>query len=385
MRQWKIPLFELDYTRRELRAARGVVRSKWLTTGEKTREFETKFATRISDSVSAVAVSNCTAALHLALLALGVGPGDEVCVPAMTFVADANVVALTGAKPVFLDSVSLDDPTVNPKDFSAKITPRTKAVIVVHYAGFAADLSTVSEICDTENIAMVEDVAHGPFATFGGQSLGTFGDLACFSFFGNKNLVTGEGGMVVSSRADLMEKVERLRSHGMTTLSYDRYKGRAVSYDVETPGLNYRTDEVRSALGLVQLSRMDEMQERRSSAYERYLDLLEEHEVPVAVPFRQWQRGRSAYHVFPVVLPSNASRSAVIKRMKEDGIQTSVHYPAIPSFSAYSGWGTERTPVARAYGERVLTLPFFPRIRPSQQKLVITSLLGAVRAAAERS
>ena len=185
---WKVQLFKLNYDQRELDAVRDTVASGWLTMGERTTEFESKFSSFLGHGVDCIAVANGTAALHMALLALGIGDGDEVIIPGLTFVADANVVRIVGAKPVLADCTSLDDWNISASTIENCITPRTKAVLVVHYAGYPCDMPSILELCRSRGLKLIEDVAHAPGATIDGRSCGTWGDIGCFSFFSNKNL-----------------------------------------------------------------------------------------------------------------------------------------------------------------------------------------------------
>src|SRR5262249_37992626 len=202
----------------------------------------------------AVAAKSCTAALHLALVCAGVGPGDEVVCPALTFVATANAVRYCGATPVFADVDSLEHWNVSRRRLEAMLTPRTRALLVVHYGGYPCEMGPIMALAAERGLAVVEDAAHVPGASLDGRALGTWGLLGCFSFFSNKNMTTGEGGMITTDRDDLAERARRLRSHGMTTLTLDRHKGHAFSYDVTELGFNYRIGELNAALGLVQLA-----------------------------------------------------------------------------------------------------------------------------------
>ena len=214
---WQIPLFDPDLGEAELEGVTQVVRSKWLTMGDMTSLFEARFASYVG-SPHGIALNSCTAALHLALMALDVGPGDDVICPSLTFVATANAIRYCGARPVFADVDSLDCWNVSRKTLEAVVTPRTKAVIVVHYAGYPCDMPDIMAFAQTRGLAVVEDVAHAPGATLAGRAMGAWGDAGCFSFFSNKNMTTGEGGLLTTGRNDIAERVKRLRSHGMTTL-----------------------------------------------------------------------------------------------------------------------------------------------------------------------
>ena len=244
---WKVQLFKLNYDNKEIEAVTGVLESAWITMGQKTRDFESGFSSFLGYDSKCLAVSNGTAALHLALLALDIKAGDEVITPGLTFIADQNVVTMVGATNVLSDITSRDDWSMDPADIERKITDKTKAVLIVHYAGFACDMDAICDICKRHNLYLIEDCAHTPGADYKGRPLGTFGDVAAFSFFTNKNLSVGEGGAVVTSDEVLYKKLLGLRSHGMSVPSFDRFKGRAISYDVEIPGMNYRLEEMRAA------------------------------------------------------------------------------------------------------------------------------------------
>jgi dTDP-4-amino-4,6-dideoxygalactose transaminase len=204
----------------------------------------------------AIAVSNATEALHLACLALGIGPGDEVVTPSLSFVATSNAVLYTGSDVRFADVIGPGDLTIDPEDILRKITPQTKAIIVMHYGGYPCRMEEILAIADRFGLPVIEDAAHAPGASLDGKALGTLGAVGCFSFFSNKNVSTGEGGMLVTNRDDIAQKVRLLRSHGMTSLTYDRHQGHAYSYDVVDLGYNYRIDEIRSALGIEQLKKL---------------------------------------------------------------------------------------------------------------------------------
>ena len=375
---WNVPLFDLNFDHREEAAVSAVMQSRWLTMGEQTKSFESKFSSFLGHNATSVAVSSATAALHMSLLALGVGQGDEVIVPALTFVADANVVCMVGATPVLADSESLDTWNVSATSIAEKITNKTKAVIVVHFAGYPCEMESITLLCKDNKIALIEDVAHAPGATINGRACGTFGDTGCFSFFSNKNLSVGEGGMVVSTDEKIAKNLGSLRSHGMTSLTLDRHKGRSTSYDVECVGLNYRMDEIRSAIGLVQLDKLADGNAKRKSHTDEYRNELQD--IPVEIPFSNLEQGvTSSYHIMPVLLPVNVSRIEVIKALKEKGIQSSIHYPPFWGFKAYATISSkEEAPVVAEICERELTLPLYPTMSDQQRKLVVASVKEAV-------
>lgn len=375
---WKVQLFKLNFDEREVQAVSDVVRSGWITMGEKTRDFEAEFARFLGSDARATAVSNGTAALHLALLALGVGPGDEVIVPSLTFVADLNTVLVAGAKPVLADCTSLADWNIDPADIERKITSRTRAVMIVHYAGYPCAMDRIVALCEAHGLPLIEDCAHAPGAKYRGRSVGTFGAVGCFSFFTNKNLSVGEGGMVVTLSDELDRQVRYLRSHGMTALTLDRHLGRSISYDVVRPGLNYRIDEMRAALGLVQLAKLPDAQRRRAAIVARYADGLAAI-AGLQVPFAEASDDVDpAYHIFPVLLPVGCDRLRVIESLKAQGIQSSIHYPAFQDFSAYRGIPLDDTPIAGDITHRELTLPLYPTMSDEEVDLVVAACAMAL-------
>jgi dTDP-4-amino-4,6-dideoxygalactose transaminase len=266
---------------------------------------------------------------------------------------------------------------MDPAEIESRITSKTKAVMIVHYAGFSCDMDRIVEICKKHNLFLIEDCAHTPGATYKNQHLGTFGDISAFSFFSNKNLSVGEGGMVAAKNPDLFNRLKGLRSHGMSQPSFDRYKGRAVSYDIEMPGLNYRIDEIRAALGLVQLEKLDAANKKRTILVKHYYECLD-NVGSVHIPFRYFDRGIPNYHIMPVLLAEEIDRLQVIEKMKIDGIQTSIHYPAVQNFTAYKGKVNE-TSKAQYVSAHELTLPLYPTMTLEEVDMVCDSLIGALR------
>ena len=376
---WKVQLFKLNFDHREPEAVAEVLKGGWITMGQKTLDFEAAYARQLGEGAKCLAVSNGTAALHIGVLALGVGPGDEVIVPGLTFIADLNVVKMSGAEPVVVDVKDVNsDWAMDPADIEAKITPKTKAVMIVHYAGYACDMDAICAICKKHNLPLVEDCAPAPGGEYKGRKLGTFGDVSCWSFFTNKNLSVGEGGMVVTRSDELFQKCKNLRSHGMTVASFDRMKGRASTYDVAEPGLNYRIDEMRAALGLVQLDKLPAANAQRKMLTERYFANLDG-EAKVTIPFRHFDRGTPTYHIMPILLAEGVDRQAVIAKLAEQGVQASVHYPFIPGFTAYQDVkGGDTLPKAKVISECELTLPLYPTMTIEQVDYVCESLKKAL-------
>jgi dTDP-4-amino-4,6-dideoxygalactose transaminase len=372
---WQIPLADLDYGPEEEKAVLQVLRDRWLTMGPLTREFEDRFAEMIGIE-HAVAVSNATVALHLACLALGVGIGDEVIVPSLTFVASANAVLYTGAQIRFAEITNLEALTISATAIESLVTPATKAIMVMHYAGYPCPMKQVMELATRHGLAVIEDAAHAPGASLDGIALGAWGDVGCFSFFSNKNLSTGEGGMLVTHRDDIAEKARLLRSHGMTSLTWDRHQGHAYSYDVVALGYNYRFDEIRAALGLVQLGKLVANNARREWVTEKYWEGLES--VGVGLPFRD-SVGSPAYHIFPILLPEGVDRFQFINQMRAAGIQTSVHYPPVHQFRTYrERFPNLRLPLTEQAASREVTLPLYPAMTVEQVDYVIEMVKNGI-------
>jgi dTDP-4-amino-4,6-dideoxygalactose transaminase len=397
----KVPLFDLDLGNKEYGSIKGVLDSKWLTMGPVTKDFESAFADYLGVK-HAMAVSSGTAAMHLAHHALGLEQGDEVICPSLTFVATANAILYTGAMAVFADIRSLDDLTISPYDIESRIGERTKGIVVVHYAGFPCNMDRIMEIARSHNLFVVEDAAHavgaeyrsklkgeglrlkvqGPELNDGqritdnghAHKVGTIGDIGCFSFFSNKNMTTAEGGMVVTNRDDLAEKIKISRSHGMTSLTWDRYKGHDFSYDVLGPGFNYRIDDLRSSLGLVQLRKLDRNNKRRSSLWGLYRDMLDS-TGELKVPFFHFS-GISSYHIFPILLSEKVDRKDFMEYLCERGVQTSIHYPPIHLFSYYKNMTQSdiHLPLTEYVGRREVTLPLFPTMEEQHVEYVVNSI-----------
>lgn len=371
---WKIPLFTLNYDENESRAVNEVLESRWLTTGAKTAEFEESFSNYLGENIYCLAVANCTAALHLALLVNDIKEGDEVILSGLTFVAALNVTELTGATPVIADSKSFEDWNVSPEDIESKITDKTKAIIIVHYAGYPCDMDEICTIAKKHNLILIEDVAHAVGADYKGRKCGTIGDIGCFSFFSNKNLSVGEGGMITTKSKETYEKLRLLRSHGMTSMTIERHNSKTISYDVATAGFNYRIDEIRSALGIEQLKKLDKSNLKRKQLVEKYHKELTNCS-DITIPWLKMLDDRtSSYHIFPIMLPKGTDKKSVMEKMKENGIQTSMHYPAFNSFSYYESRIKENVKIANEISSRVLTLPLYPTMTFEDVEYVCTNL-----------
>ena len=372
---WCVPLSDIDFGPEEVDAVQKIIGGRWLTMGAVTQEFEQEFAAYVG-ARHAVAVTNATAALHLACVASGLGLGDEAILPSLTFVATANAVRYTGAVPVFDDIGGENDLNISAQEIEECITPQTRAIIVVHYGGYACDMPAILALARERGLIVIEDAAHAIGSKLNGRMLGTWGQVGCYSFFSNKNMTTGEGGMLVTNDDSFAEKLRLLRSHGMTSLTWDRHNGHAWSYDVVDLGYNYRIDEFRSALGRVQLKKLSKNNQLRREKSSRYRGLLEEKCPEVMVPFED-HPGISACHLMPILLPEEVSREEFMVAMKGRGIQTSIHYPPIHLFSAYRGI-TPSISQSLAFTEtmaaREVTLPLYPTLPDASVRLVVEAV-----------
>ena len=375
--KWKIALSDLDFNQRELKSVNAVIKGKWLSMGWMVKEFEDRFAQYIGTKY-AIATSSGTAALHLALRALDIRGGDEVLVPSITFVASANAVLYTEAKPKFVDSVSLGDFNLSVEDLKKKITKASKAIIVVHYAGYIADMKRIKSVARKHNLFIVEDSAHAIGSGWGREMAGNLGDIGCFSFFANKNMATGEGGMVTTNNEMVAQKVKLLRSHGMTSPTWERHKGKTYSYDVVDLGYNYRMTEIAAALGLEQLKKLPKnnlIRKKLTGHYSQYLNSIK----GITIPFRDYPRD-SSFHLFPILLDKNIDRGKVIQRLRNKGIQTSIHYPPVHKFSYYQDkYNSKALPYAEYIGLHELTLPLHPLLTRRDIRYVCDELKESIR------
>jgi dTDP-4-amino-4,6-dideoxygalactose transaminase len=375
---WKIPLSDIDMGAEEIAAVTKVLESRWLTLGAVTQEFEQQFAAA-TGAKHALAVTNATAALHLSCVVANLGAGDEVIVPSLTFVATANAVRYVGATPVFADITGEDNLNISPESIRKNLSPRTKAIIVVHYAGYACAMPEIMQIAAEHGLVVIEDAAHASGSWLDGRALGTWGQTGCFSFFSNKNMTTGEGGMIITENDAIAERLRILRSHGMSSMTWDRHKGHAWSYDVTDLGYNYRIDEIRAALGLVQLGKLAKNNLRRKHLTELYRESLMELAPDVSMPFSNYD-GQSAYHILPVLLPNGANRLIFMDSMKAQGIQTSIHYPPIHTFQAFQA---EKYPyldlsITEELATREVTLPLYPGMSDESVLNVVESVATAL-------
>jgi dTDP-4-amino-4,6-dideoxygalactose transaminase len=329
-------------------------------------------------SPNAVTVSSGTAALHLAHLAAGLGPGDEVIVPAFTFVASAAAARYAGASPVLCDVRGPHDFNIDPQDAAARITPRTRAIVAVHFCGYAADVEALRALCDERGLVLIEDCAQAIGARLAdGRSAGTAGELGAFSFFSKKQLCVGEGGMVATSSDELADHVRLLRSHALTSSTWDRHRGHDPAYDVVDVGFNYRLDEPRAALGMSRLGRLEEALASRRATVRAYRERLRD--VPgLELAFDERAVERSSHFAFPVLLADREARDRFRQELKAAGVQTT-WYPALHTFSEYRGLAPAGgLPRALEVAERHCALPLGSDTSEEQLEIVVEAVRAAL-------
>lgn len=373
-----IPLFDLRLAEEDLAAVAETLRSGWLTQGPRVAAFEEAFAAQLGCR-HAVAVASCTAALHLAYRAAGVGPGDEVIVPSFTFAATAAAVRYCGATPVFADILGLDDPSLDPAEVARHITPRTRAVVAVHFGGYPAPADALAELCEQHGLALIEDAAHAPSATLHGRKLGTWGLAGAFSFFSNKILSVGEGGLLATDDDAVAEYARRARSHCMTSGTWERHSRATDTYDVQGLGYNYRIDEPRAALLGSRLVRLEDDIARRRELTRSYRERLAGLE-GLTVPFADAQVADSSCYIMPVMLTDPERQRAVRSVLRDEhGVQTSIMYPAVHELTAYreQASGAVLPHTVRAARSEIC-LPLFPHMSAQQQDRVVAALRDAL-------
>ncbi len=379
MNDWRVPLGSAKVPDEDLESVRAVYHSGWLNMGPRTAELEAEFA-EYTGVDHGVAVSSCSAALHLACLAVGIEPGDRVVLPSMTFVATANAVAYCGGEPVFADIAGETEPWLSAEAAEAAIDDRTRAIFAVCYGGHPGEIEALRDLADRRGLTLLEDAAHGCGSLHRGQHMGTFGRVGAFSFSAAKNIGIGEGGMAVTDDPELAERMERLRWHGISSSSWSRHRSAGGGYDVAELGFNYRIDDPRSALALVHLRRLEAETATRAkidAAYRRDLEALEGIEAtPPAGP-----ESRSSHLLFTVALDEGIDRDEFRALLADRGIQTSVHFRPIHQLTLYSQPELE-LPHTESYGRRCVSLPIWPRMEEWQRELVIESIADVLPLAA---
>lgn len=353
------------------------MRRAWLGTGPKVRQFEQDFSA-YKGLPHAAALNSCTAALHLAALALDAGPGDEVITTAMTFCSSVNAIIHTGATPVLadIDPASLN---IDPSSLESRITPKTKAIVVVHFAGRSCDMGPIMDIARKHGLRVIEDCAHAIETEYHGQQAGTFGDIGCFSFYATKNVVTGEGGMVLSADKALIDRIRIMGLHGMSADAWARFSDAGYKhYQVVDHGFKYNMMDLQAAMGIHQLARVERNYARRAELWSQYMDKLAD--LPLTLPSPVEANTRHAYHLFTIEVDearAGISRDAMLSALHAHNIGVGVHYLAVPEHPYYRqryGWKPEDTPHATAYGRRTVSLPLSPKMTDADLQDVVDAL-----------
>ncbi len=374
---YKIPLFNLNFDEKEAQAAYDTIKSGWISTGPKNAELEQMF-TDMWDVKYAVSMSNCTDALHACCIVCGFGPGDEVICPSLTFAASCNCIRYVGATPIFADIVGPHHINIDPREIEKKITPKTKGIIVVHMAGFPADMEAIMTIAKKYDLKVIEDACHGPLSEYKGKKLGTIGNCASFSFFSNKNISTGEGGMFITNDEEMAQKIRLIRSHGMSTMSYQRAGGHATEYDITCLGYNFRMDDIRAAIAIEQLKKLPQDLEARITVRNRYIERLGKN-ANIAIPFADCAEFTSNY-IFPIVIlhSSKVKRNALREFIHSSGIQTSVHYPAAHLFSIYKAQNA-KLPQTEYVTNNEITLPMYAALTIEQVDFICDTVETGIK------
>lgn len=361
----------------ELAAVTRTLASCWLGTGPRVQELQEAFA-RYTGARHAIATSSCTAALHLAMVASGVGPGDEVITSPMTFCATANAVVHTGATPVFADC-ERDTMNLDPRAVEAALTPRTKAILPVHFAGRPANLGAIHAIAKRHGLLVIEDAAHAIEAVYHGYKVGSISDITCFSFYVTKNMTTGEGGMVTTNDPELAQKIHIYGLHGMSADAWSRFSDKGYKhYDVIFPGFKYNLTDLAASLGLAQMPKLEAWLRRRNEVWALYDEAFAD--LPVIPPAPSEPGTVHARHLYTLLIDDDApvSRDEFMARMHERGIGTGVHYRALHTHPYYRerwGYRPEQFPNAHFIGERTVSLPLTPKLKDGD----VTRIVEATR------
>ena len=377
---WTVPLMELTVREADVERYLDALRSGWWTMGPTTDQFEREFE-RAAGAQHAAAASSGTAALHLACAAADLGPGDEVIVPALTFVATAHAVRYVGAEPVLCDIGGRNDPNLAIAALEDALSEKTKAVIAVHFFGMPCELEAIRELCDNRGLVLIEDCAQALGAkTRSGVQVGTVGDFGCFSFFSKQQLSIGEGGMVTARSGESAERVRRLRSHGRTTSTWDRHVGAAAGYDVTELGFNYRLDEPHAALGISRLAGVEGELEARRAIAASYRQAFKQMD-GIDLCWNENDDARSAHYAFPIVLADPATKEQVKARLDGLGVQTT-SYPPLHFLTEYrDAMGADAVQRATAVGGSHLTLPIYGSLGEQRIDRVVEAVGRAMQKA----
>ena len=370
----KFPAYEPWISDEDKKIVKKTLAQSMLTLGPQLEKFENDFC-KYSKAKYAIAVSNCTAALHLSLMALGIKKDDEVIIPDLTFVADANAILACNAKPVIVD-INKENFFLSISNIKKNITKKTKAIIPVHIYGQVCNIEEILDVAKDNNLKVIEDCAHAVGTFHKSKHVGTLGNAGCFSFYPTKNITTAEGGMVITNSEKIAEKVRQLRSHGMTKSLKSRYSSEYPwIFDIKQPGYNYRLDEIRAALGITQLKRIKKINELRKKASSYYNKNLQN--IPGIILPDMVNDKTHSYHLYTirVTKPYKLSRNQLFKKLKDNGIRTTVYWMPIHKYSAYNKFSklSNIKNTTKIYNE-ILALPLFPNISKRHQDRVISTI-----------
>ena len=372
----KVPFVLPEITNEDKKEILSILNQNLLTDGPKLKEFEKKFA-KFTGAKYAVGVSNATAALQLSLKAIGIGKGDEVIVPDLTFVASANAILFTGATPVIVD-IDKEDYNISIDSIKKSLTKKTKAIMPVHFAGKSCKMYEIQTIARKNNLKIIEDCAHAIGGKLNKKHVGTFGDAGCFSFYPTKNLTTFEGGMVITNSKKISETIKTLRNHGITKSYQDRFtKGKPWEYDVSVPGYNYRLDEIRATLGSSQLKRTTQNNLKRKRAALYYNSRLKNNKSIITPKILKDEDHACHLYVLRFKKQGKFSRDDLFTKLLKNGIRSSVHYKPLHTFTAYKRSAKifgKLINSKQIYGE-IISLPLYPQITRKQQDLVLKNLV----------
>lgn len=358
------------------------MKSGWIGTGPKVNKFEQMFK-EYKGSQFALALNSCTAALHLSTLAIGIAPGDEVIIPTMTFAATANAVIHAGGCPVFVDCEK-DSMNIDPNDIKRKITNKTKAIIPVHFAGRPCNMDAIMDIAKKNNLKIIEDCAHAVEAEYHGKHTGTFGDLGCFSFYVTKNIVTGEGGMVITDDEEYANKIKVLGLHGMTKDAWERFGDEGYKhYQIVNAGFKYNMMDIQAAIGIYQLPRIDKYWERRRNIWSKYNRFFKD--LPVITPVSVENGTKHAYHLYTLMLDIDnlkITRDEFLNEMTKNNIGVGVHYIALhlhPYYQKTFGYKRGDFPNAEWISDRTVSLPLSAKLTTKDVKYVIDAVKQIIK------
>tara|TARA_A100001015_G_C15019326_1_gene727201 strand:+ start:718 stop:1860 length:1143 start_codon:yes stop_codon:yes gene_type:complete len=369
----KIPFFKTSYDHNEVKAFSKLVRSGNFSMGMATINFEKAIAKKLNITHENVAlVSNCTTGLHLSMIVTGIKQNHEVLCSSLTFVADANCIKYVGARPQFIDISSNKNWNMSVNDIKKKIKRNTKAIIMTHYAGYPCEIAKIRKIAKQYKLILIEDACHTIFSKFKKKYLGTYGDLGVFSLYGNKNITTGEGGIVIGKK-EYIKKIKILRNHAINKSMLERNLSKTPTYQIEELGYNYRIDDIRSTIGIEQLKKIDHLNNLRRKVALNYKKMINKELPEIIIPFSNFIGEKYSYHLFPILLPSSLDREKLINFLSSKGIQTSIHYRPIHKLKFYKKPKIKLENLDNI-SNHILSLPIYPDLNFIDQRYTVTKI-----------